>query len=103
MFQMESVRDAAFGCDWVGTNIPFQRYLMFIIATADKEFQLTVGMFVPVSNVTMMKVSLYVIIWVDLRKCVKNNTILYNCANEKTDLPHKIKIIADISHWQHVM
>jgi hypothetical protein len=50
------VRDAAFGCDWVGTAIPFQRCLMFIIATANKEFQLTAGKFVPVSNVTMMNV-----------------------------------------------
>jgi len=50
------VRDAAFECDWVGTAIPFQRCLMFIIATANKEFQLTAGKFVPVSNVTMMNV-----------------------------------------------
>jgi len=56
MFQAESVRDAAFGCDWVGTPIPFQRCLMFIIATANKGFQLTAGKFVPVSNLTMMNV-----------------------------------------------
>ncbi|GFG34088.1 hypothetical protein Cfor_11250, partial [Coptotermes formosanus] len=52
----ESVRDAAFGCDWVGTPVPFQRCLMFIIATANKQFQLTAGKFVPVSNLTMMNV-----------------------------------------------
>ena len=45
---------AAFGCDWVGTAIPFQRSLMFLMATANKEFQLTAGKFVPMSNVTMM-------------------------------------------------
>jgi len=56
MFQAESVRDAAFGCDWVGTAIPFQRCLMFIIATANKGFQLTAGKFVPVSNLTMINV-----------------------------------------------
>ena len=56
MFQAESVRDAAFGCGWVGTPIPFQRSLMFIIAAANKGFQLTVGKFVPVSNMTMMNV-----------------------------------------------
>jgi len=56
MFQAESVRDAAFGCDWVGTPIQFQRCLMFIIATANKEFRLTAGKFVPVSNATMMNV-----------------------------------------------
>ena len=56
MFQADRVRDAAFGCDWVGTPIPFQRCLMFIIATAYKEFQLTAGKFVPVSNLTMKNV-----------------------------------------------
>jgi len=56
MFQAESVRDAAFGCDWVGTPIPFQRCVMLIIATANKVFQLTAGKFVPVSNLTTMSV-----------------------------------------------
>ena len=56
MFQAESVRDAAFGCDWVGTPVPFQRCLIFIIATANKGFQLTAGKFVPVSNLTSMNV-----------------------------------------------
>jgi hypothetical protein len=51
------VRDAAWGCDWVGTPVPFQRCLAFIIATANKEFTLTAGKFVPVSNKTMMNVS----------------------------------------------
>jgi len=60
MFQADSVRDAAYGCDWVGTAIPFQRCLMFIIATANKEFQLTAGKFVPVSNVTAMNVCINV-------------------------------------------
>jgi len=56
MFQAESVRDAAFECDWVGTAIPFQRILRFIIAAANKGFQLTAGKFVPVSNVTTLNV-----------------------------------------------
>jgi hypothetical protein len=56
MFQAESVRDAAFGCDWVGNPIPLQRCLMFIIAAANKELQLTAGKFVPVSNVTALNV-----------------------------------------------
>ena len=54
MFQAESVRDAAFGCDWVGAPIPFQRCLMFIIAAANKEFQLTAGKIVLGSNVTTL-------------------------------------------------
>ena len=54
------MKDAAFGCDWVGTPTPFQRSLMFIIATANKKFQLTAGKFVPVSNVTMMNVCMCV-------------------------------------------
>jgi hypothetical protein len=64
MFQADSVRDAAFGCDWVGTPITFQRCLMFIIATANKQFQLTAGKFVPVSNVTALNVSMYVCVYV---------------------------------------
>jgi len=64
MFQAEGVRDVAFGCDWVGTAIPFQRCLMFIIATANKGFQLTAGKFVPVSNVTMMHVCMYVCMYI---------------------------------------
>ncbi|PNF24013.1 hypothetical protein B7P43_G08633 [Cryptotermes secundus] len=52
----ERVRDAAWGCDWVGTPVPFQRCLAFIIATANKEFTLTAGKFVPVTNSTMMNV-----------------------------------------------
>ena len=56
MFQAERVRDAAFGCDWVGTPITYQRCLMLIIATANKVFQLTAGKSVPVSNLTMMNV-----------------------------------------------
>ena len=56
MLQAESVRDAAFGCDWVGSPVPFQRCLMFIIATANKGFHLTAGKFVPVSNVTTLNV-----------------------------------------------
>jgi hypothetical protein len=71
MFQAESVRDAAFGCDWVGTPVTFQRCLMFIIATADKEFRLTAGKFVPVSNVTMMNVcNMYLSMYVCMYVCV---------------------------------
>jgi hypothetical protein len=66
--QAESVRDAAFGCDWVGTPVPFQRHLIFIIAIANKEFQLTAGKFVPVSNVTMMNVCIHVKMLAVLRK-----------------------------------
>jgi hypothetical protein len=50
------VRDAAFGCDWVGTPIPFQGCLMFILATTNKQLQLSAGKFVPVSNMTTLNV-----------------------------------------------
>jgi len=66
------VRDAAFGCDWVGTAIHFQRCLMFIIATANKASQLTAGKFVTVSNVTMMNVcNIYVCLYVCKFICMK--------------------------------
>jgi hypothetical protein len=50
------VRDAAWGCDWIGTPVSFQCCLVFIIASANKEFTLTAGEFLPVSNKTMMNV-----------------------------------------------
>jgi len=75
------VRDAAFGCDWVRTPIPFQRCLMFIIATANKGFRLTAGKFVPVSNVTMMNVCIYVMMESDVTHT--NHMILYNFACER--------------------
>ena len=56
IFQAESVRDAAWGRDWVGTPVPLQRCLVFILTTANMEFTLTAGKFVPVSNKTMLKV-----------------------------------------------
>ena len=60
VFQAEAVRDAAWGCDWIGTPVPFQRCLVFIIASANKEFTLTAGKFVPVSKKTMMNVRLLI-------------------------------------------
>ena len=76
------MRDAAFGCDWVGTAIPFQRCLMFIIATANKGSQLTAGKFVPVTNVTMMNVCiLYICIYVCVFVCVCVCVHIYfNCS-----------------------
>jgi hypothetical protein len=50
------VSDAAWGCDWIGTPVSFQRCLVFIIASANKGFTLTAGKFVPVSNNTMLNV-----------------------------------------------
>jgi hypothetical protein len=55
MFQAESVREAAFVRDWEGTSILLQRCLMFIIATANKNFQLIAVKFVPVLNVILLK------------------------------------------------
>jgi len=61
LFQAENVRDAALGCDWVGTSVSFQRCLVFIIATANKGFTLTAGKFVPISNSTMMNVRILIL------------------------------------------
>jgi hypothetical protein len=56
--QAEMVSDAAWGCDWTGTPVSFQRCLVFIIGTAKMGFTLTAGKFVPVSNKTMLNVRL---------------------------------------------
>ena len=50
------MRDAAWGCEWVGTPVPFVRSLSFIINMANKEIVLTAGKFVPVSKATLMNV-----------------------------------------------
>ncbi|PNF35137.1 hypothetical protein B7P43_G09265 [Cryptotermes secundus] len=54
----EKVREAAWGCDWVGTPISFQKCIRLIIAVANKEFTLTAGKFVPVAIRTMVNVRL---------------------------------------------
>jgi hypothetical protein len=62
-FQAERVREAAWGCDWVGTPVQFQRCLTFIIGKANKNFTLTAGKFVPVSNSTMMNVRVQLVLY----------------------------------------
>jgi hypothetical protein len=58
MFQAERVRDAAWGCDWVGTPIPFQKCIRTIIAATNKGVTLTAGKFAPVTIRTLVNVSL---------------------------------------------
>ncbi|KAJ4437208.1 hypothetical protein ANN_17343, partial [Periplaneta americana] len=50
----ESVRDAAWASDWLGTPVSYQRCILFIIAESDQEFTFTAGKFVPISYATMM-------------------------------------------------
>ena len=50
------MREAAWGCEWLGAPVPFVRCLSFVIVMANKELKLTAGKFVPVSKVTMMSV-----------------------------------------------
>jgi hypothetical protein len=61
VFQAENVRDAAWGCDWVGTPVSFRRCLVFVIATANKGFTLTAGKFVSVSMSAMMNVRILIV------------------------------------------
>jgi hypothetical protein len=68
--QAERVRDAAWGCDWVGTPLTFMRCLGFIIKMANKEFELTAGKCVPVSKATMMNVRYYFVIY--RMKCMEH-------------------------------
>ena len=53
------MREAAWGCEWVGTPVPFVRSLSFIINMANKEILLTAGKFVPVSKATLLNVRFY--------------------------------------------
>ncbi|KAJ4437160.1 hypothetical protein ANN_17295, partial [Periplaneta americana] len=61
-FQAQRVRDAAFGCDWVGAPISFQKSLSLMIACTNKEIILTAGKCVPVSKETMVNVSAVILI-----------------------------------------
>ncbi|XP_021941222.1 odorant receptor 85c-like [Zootermopsis nevadensis] len=54
--QAESLSDAAWRSDWIGTPVSFQRCLIFIIATARRDFVLTAGKFVSVSRETMLTI-----------------------------------------------
>jgi hypothetical protein len=87
MFQAGIAKDAAYGCDWVGTPIPIQRCLMCIIAAANKGVQLTAEKFVSASNVTTINVcgrgkltvtSNAEIVYYDIRQQVKFFVILYS-------------------------
>ena len=86
------MRDAAFGCDWVGTPIQFQRCLMFIIATANKGFQLTAGKFVPVSNVTLMNVckKYFVFFFVAQEPLVGLGFLHVEGSRSHSDTPHSV-------------
>ena len=59
VFQAQTVGFTAWSCDWIGTPVPFQRCLVFIIAEANNEFTLTAGKFVPVSKTTMLNVRIF--------------------------------------------
>ncbi|PNF35147.1 hypothetical protein B7P43_G09266 [Cryptotermes secundus] len=56
--QAEKVRDGAWGCDWVGTPIAFQKCITTIISATNNEVTLTAGKFVPVRVRTMVNVRL---------------------------------------------
>ena len=57
--QAEGVREAVWDSGWVGSELPFQRCLIFVITSTNKEFQMTAGKFVPVTKKTMMNVGIY--------------------------------------------
>ena len=66
----------------MGTPITFQRCLMFIIATANKELQLTAGKFVPESKMTMLNK------WGTVKVPVTNNN-----ENVYSDIRQKVMFI----------
>ena len=78
------MRDAAWCSDWIGTPVPFQRSLVFIIASANKEFTLTAGKFVPVSNKTMMNVRVLA-----LHQNGKNHSLVLTIVTITTAVHHK--------------
>jgi hypothetical protein len=67
------VREAAWGCQWVGTPVPFVRSLSFIISIANKEIVLTAGKFVPVSKATLLNVRFYRNLVQNPKECLSNS------------------------------
>jgi hypothetical protein len=89
MFQAEIMTDAAFVCEWVRTLMPFQLCLIFIIIPANKEYGLTAGKFVPVSNLTTFNVCSRV------KLLVTNNT-----ENVYTDIRQKFILLLSCIRMQ---
>ncbi|KAJ4437192.1 hypothetical protein ANN_17327 [Periplaneta americana] len=52
--EYESVSNAAWASDWVGTPVSFQKCVSLIMSISDQGFTLTAAKFVPVSNSTLM-------------------------------------------------
>ncbi|KAJ9582126.1 hypothetical protein L9F63_003521, partial [Diploptera punctata] len=52
----ERIAEAAYGVEWVGTPVSFQRSVLTIITVANREFTLQAGNFVPVSRKTMLNI-----------------------------------------------
>ncbi|KAJ4437203.1 hypothetical protein ANN_17338 [Periplaneta americana] len=50
----ESVGNAVFASDWVGTPVRYQTCISFMIAMSNQGFSLTAAKFAPVSNATLM-------------------------------------------------
>ena len=84
ILQAESVREAAWGCQWVGTSVPFVRSLSFIINMASKEIVLTAGKFVPVSKATLLNVSFTVDVFRTLGSANQNSCIRLSVCIYKT-------------------
>ncbi|KDQ83630.1 hypothetical protein L798_06891 [Zootermopsis nevadensis] len=78
-YQAENVRDAAWGCDWVGTPVSFQKSIRLIISSANKEFTLTAGKIVPVTIstlVTMVNQSVsYFMFLLEVKKNIEHSKI----------------------------
>ena len=53
--QSAELREAVWGCDWVGAPLVEQRALIFMMA-ATKDFSLSAGGVIPTSRHTMMQV-----------------------------------------------
>ncbi|KAJ4437163.1 hypothetical protein ANN_17298, partial [Periplaneta americana] len=94
--KFESVRDAAWASDWVGSPIPHQRCLFLIIAQANHKFTLTSGKILPVSNTTMSNVcilqtSSFLAFMLHVSLIHYFNEDLFVCVNCKSHLiPHRI-------------
>ncbi|KAJ4437179.1 hypothetical protein ANN_17314 [Periplaneta americana] len=52
--QYESVKDAAWSSEWIGTSVSYQRCISFMISVSSKGFNLQAGKILPVTYSTLM-------------------------------------------------
>ncbi|XP_069688276.1 odorant receptor 42a-like [Periplaneta americana] len=52
--EYEAMKNAAWSSDWIGSPVPYQRCILFIMSVSNKGLNFMAGKIVPVTNSTLM-------------------------------------------------